>query len=265
MSSSKHTKIMAIIFTESEQKIFEEYRDTFNFGNSANAYRGLIDLVEKKWTGVRLKNDSRFHIRLTLEDYETLEKIGESLGGISKSETLRRGVDFLYNVTFDKNELAKWKKFAAEIPRYERTGKKKAAPLSEGKMVIYSMNDIRKQAMEDICKAFGESRTDVLRIALGVLKTLPPETFIKPKEKKFHSTVRLNLDECERLEVLKERLRYNGAGVFRTGIFLAKKELRMLKMNNRKQLEHISIDSDIWDPDVFEAVCNTKQNVILKP
>lgn len=47
--------------------------------------------------------------------------------------------------------------------------------------------------------------------------------------------------------------------------YFTEQELRMLKMNNRSQLEHISIDSDIWDPEVFEGVCNTKQNVILKP
>ncbi len=59
---------MAIIFTESEQKIFEEHKTTFGFANSADTYRGLIDLVEEKWTGVKLKNDQRFSIRLTIED-----------------------------------------------------------------------------------------------------------------------------------------------------------------------------------------------------
>ena len=40
------TKMMAVIFTKSEQKIFQEYRDTFGFENSADAYRALLDLLE---------------------------------------------------------------------------------------------------------------------------------------------------------------------------------------------------------------------------
>ena len=47
-------KMVAVIFTESEQKIFNEYRDTFGFANSSDAYRALIDLVDEKWTGIQL-------------------------------------------------------------------------------------------------------------------------------------------------------------------------------------------------------------------
>ncbi len=259
-----HTKLVAVIFTKSEQKIFEEYRDTFGFGNSADAYRGLLELVGEKWTGIHLKNDHRFSLRLTMEDYNELEKIREGLGGISRSEVLRRGVNFLHGVISGK-DFEKWKEFAAKVPRYERTGKKKEKGLASGKMVIYSMNDLSQSVLQEVGKAFGEDRTGVLRLALEAAKVLPPEALAKPEEEKFHSSVRLRADEYEKLEALKQRLNYNGNGVFRTGIFLANRELREYSMNRKSESKCISIHSDLWSNDTFIPVDNVQQSVILRP
>lgn len=258
-------KLMAIIFTKSEQKIFEEYKTTFGFYNSADAYRGLIDLVEEKWTGIKLKNDQRFSIRLSMEDYNELERIGESLGGISKSAVLRRGVDFLHSVISDRWELSKWKEFAEKVPRFERTGKKKESSLSSGKMVVYSMNDISKKELQDVCDAFGESRTMVLRIALEAAKILPPEKLANKDEKKFHSTVRLREDEFRKMEELKKRLNFNGNGIFRTGIFLAEKELRMKKLQERKLDDRLSTESELFKATMHIPADTVRQRVIFKP
>ncbi len=262
--SSKHTKMVAIIFTKEEQNIFEEYRDTFGFGNSADAYRGLLELVDEKWTGIQLKNDRRFSLRLTMEDYNELDRIRERLGGISRSETLRRGVNFLHGV-IATGEFPKWQEFAAKVPRYERTGKRKENGLASGKMVIYSMNDLSLSVLQEVGKAFGEDRTGVLRLALEAAKVLPPEALATPEEEKFHSTVRLRADEYEKLEALKQRLNYNANGIFRTGIFLAKRELREYRMNRKSKSNPISIHSDLWDNQVFSPVYNVRQTVIMQP
>ena len=259
------SKLMAVIFTKSEKKIFDEYRDTFGFENSADAYRGLLDLVEKKWTGIKLKNDQRFSIRMNMADYNELERIRNNLGGISRSEVLRRGVYFLHGVISDKREFPRWKEFAIKVPRFERTGKKKEDSLSSGKMVVYSMNDLSKQELQEVCRAFGEDRTGALRLALEAAKVLPPEKLAGKEEEKFHSTVRLREDEYEKMEMLKDRLNYNGNGIFRTGVFLAKRELQERKMNNRCEEKCISINSDIWRSDSFIPVNNVQQSVILRP
>ena len=258
-------KLVAVIFTKSEKEIFEEYRDTFGFENSADAYRGLLDLVEEKWTGIKLKNDQRFSIRINMADYNELERIRENLGGISRSEVLRRGVDFLHGVISDKREFSRWKEFAAKVPRFERTGKKKKESLASGKMVVYSMNDLSKQELQEVCRAFGEDRTGALRLALEAAKVLPPEKLAKKEEEKFHSTVRLREAEYEKMEMLKARLNYNSNGILRTGVFLAKRELQEYRMNRRGEDKCISINSDLWRSDSFIPVNNVQQSVILRP
>ena len=257
--------MVAVNFTKTEQKIFEEYRDTFGFENSADAYRALLDLVDEKWTGVKLKNDQRFSIRLSMDDYNELERIRLNLGGISRSEVLRRGVNFLHGVMSDRQEFHKWKEFAANVPRFERTGKKKENGLASGRTVLYSMNDLSRQVLQDVCSAFGEGRTGALRLALEAAKVLPPEALEKTEEEKFHSTVRLREDEYEKMEMLKARLNYNGNGIFRTGIFLANRELQEHKMNNRREDKCISINSDLWSSSSFIPVDNVQQSVILRP
>ena len=259
------SKMMAVIFTKSEQRIFEEYRDTFGFENSADAYRGLLDLVEEKWTGIKLKNDQRFSIRLSMSDYDELERIREGLGGISRSEVLRRGVDFLHGVISNKCEFPRWKEFAAKVPRFERTGKKKENGLASGRMVIYSMNDLSHQVLQEVCRAFGEGRTGALRLALEVAKVLPPEKLAKKEEEKFHSTVRLREAEYEKMETLKKRLNYNGNGIFRTGIFLANRELQEYKMNKKSSQKLLSVRSDVYKMMDYIPFDTVKQRVILRP
>ena len=200
-----------------------------------------------------------------MSDYDELERIRESLGGISRSEVLRRGVDFLHGVISDKWEFQKWKEFASKVPRFERTGKKKENGLASGKMVIYSMNDLSRQILQDVCDAFGEGRTGALRLALEATKVLPPEKLMKDQKEKFHSTVRLREDEYEKMEMLKARLNYNGNGIFRTGVFLANRELQERKMNKRSESKCISINSDLWRSGSIIPVDNVQQNVILRP
>ena len=258
-------KMVAVILTKTEQRIFEEYRDTFGFENSADAYRALLDLVDEKWTGIKLKNDQRFSIRLSMDDYNELERVRESLGGISRSEVLRRGVNFLHGVISDRQEFPKWKDFASKVPRFERTGKKKENGLAMGRTVIYSMNDLSRQVLQDVCDAFGEGRTGALRLALEAAKVLPSEVLVRTEEEKIHSTVRLRDAEYEKLEMLKARLNYNGNGIFRTGVFLANRELQERKMNKQSESKCISINSDLWSNSIFVPVDNVQQSVILRP
>ena len=178
---------------------------------------------------------------------------------------VRRGVDFLHGVISDDKELSKWKEFAAGIPRFLRTGKKKENGLINGKTVIYSMNDLSRQVLRDICDAFEENRTGIMRLALEAMKVLPPEKLAKKEEKKIHSTVRLREEEYGRLEALKARLNYNGNGIFRTGLFLANRELKERRMNRQSEPKCISINSDLWRSGSFIPVDNVQQSVILRP
>ena len=261
-----HTSTMvAVIFSESEKKIFDEYKKTFGFKTSTDAYKGLLDLVETRWTGIQLKNNQHFSIRLSVEDYDELNRIRERLGGISRTEVLRRGIDFLHDIIPHKEELLKWKEFAAGIPRFIRTGKKKLHGLAEGKTVIYTMNDLSGSILKEVCEIFGENRTGALRLALKVAAVLPPEKLFREDEGKFHSTVRLKRDDFIKMEQLKSKINNNINGVFRTGLLIAAKEVKKRKLGIMDEVNQLSKESSLYKMTEEIPADTVRQDIILKP
>lgn len=235
-------------------------KKAFNFSSSADAYRGLIDLVAAKWDGVNLKHSHKSALKFTMDDYEEMEKARKRLGGISRGEVFRRGIKFLHKTLYDGNELERWKKVAAEKTLSFQSE-------DEYKSIVYSMNDLEYDELMEICEVYEIDKTAMIRLGFEAVKTLPPEMFPKNEPGRHCFTVRLKKKEADKLERLKTRLNVGGNGIFRVGVLLAERLLEDREKEGDRVAapQPISLQSKICSIKCPLSLNSARQISILKP